>query len=198
MLQLVQDSAMLDPLRRAVHDHVRRVGKEALLEITGAQSLVDRRILQELRGAIAHVLRNAVDHGIEPADERARAGKPARAHLHLALRGEGTTLELDVIDDGRGLDADAIRATAISRGVVSPASAAAMSRDEILGLIWVPGFSTSCEVTSTSGRGVGLDAVRDCVKKLSGTVDVSSRPGRGTTFHFRVPFSLHLRSAARA
>ena len=186
MLQLIQASSMLDPLRRAVHDHARRVGKEALLEIAGAEASVDRRILQELRGAITHVLRNAVDHGIEAPCDRAAAGKPAPA--------DGTDLELAVSDDGRGLDPERIRRVARERGLVSTQELDGMPDEEVLRLIWLPGFSTSGSVTETSGRGLGLDAVHACVASLSGRVEIASVVGRGTTFRFHIPISQYLRA----
>ncbi len=194
MLQLIQASSMLDPLRRAVHDHARRVGKEALLEIAGAEASVDRRILQELRGAITHVLRNAVDHGIEAPCDRAAAGKPARARIHLELTADGTDLELAVSDDGRGLDPERIRRVARERGLVSTQELDGMPDEEVLRLIWLPGFSTSGSVTETSGRGLGLDAVHACVASLSGRVEIASVVGRGTTFRFHIPISQYLRA----
>lgn len=193
MLQLVRASSMLDPLRRAVHDHARRVGKEALLEIAGAQCQVDRRVLQVLRGALAHVLRNAVDHGIESPSERAAVGKPPRGKIVLDLAIRNDIIEVAVADDGRGLDADKIGRTAVARGALLEADRARMAPEALLQLIWHRGFSTSETVTETSGRGVGLDAVRDCVTQLSGTVSVESTLGRGTTMRFRVPVSQHLR-----
>jgi two-component system chemotaxis sensor kinase CheA len=139
---------------------------------------------------LLHVVRNALDHGIEPEAERATARKPAVATLCLRGRREGEHVLVEVEDDGRGMDTARIRNAAIERGIASKEDAAALSEDEVLDLIFVPGFSTAAEVSDVSGRGVGMDAVRTSVERLGGRVQVETRPGAGSTVRFILPFSV--------
>ncbi len=186
-LQVLPASTMLEPFRRAVRDHARKVGIDVVLDIFGADVSADRRILEAVHGPVMHLLRNCIDHGIEPPAERATRKKPKRSRLRLEVEVVASRLHLSVIDDGRGIDPELLRRIAIQRGVVSPDEAESMSDAETLDLIWRAGFSTAASVTMTSGRGVGLDAVRDSILQLHGHVDVSTEQGKGTTFRIEVP-----------
>jgi two-component system chemotaxis sensor kinase CheA len=137
-----------------------------------------------------HLVRNAVDHGIEDAEERIAAGKPARGTLYLNAYHQGTQVVLEVRDDGRGIDLKDLRAQAVSKGIVKADEAQRMSESDALNLIFEPGFSTASTVTEVSGRGVGMDVVRTVLDRLKGTVHVSSGKGRGTTIQLRAPLTL--------
>jgi two-component system chemotaxis sensor kinase CheA len=139
---------------------------------------------------LLHVVRNALDHGIEPAAERESVGKPALATLYLRGRREGEHVLVEVEDDGRGIDAARIRSAAVERGIASMQDVAALSEDEAVDLIFVPGFSTATGISDVSGRGVGMDAVRTSVERLGGRVQVQTRPGAGSTVRFILPFSV--------
>jgi len=172
-------------LERTARDVARSAGKQVRLEILGGALELDRSLLQGLREPLLHLVRNAVAHGLETPEERLRAGKPPEGHILLAARLSGGRVQVSVEDDGRGLDLDAIRARAEAQGWEVPEGAAAVAR-----LIFRQGLSTALQVTSVSGRGVGLDVVRSQVEALRGSVDVSFRPGAGTRFVLDVPLTL--------
>lgn len=189
-LQVVPASTVLDPFRRSVRDHARKVGVEVALDIVGADVTADRRILEGLRGAMVHLLRNAVDHGIEPPDQRKKARKPPRARIRIEVAVSGGRLSVTVSDDGRGMDPEGLRKAAIEKGVITAEEAAQMNEETSLALIWRAGFSTAQRLSETSGRGVGLDAVRESVVELGGRIDLASRVGVGSTFRIQVPLML--------
>jgi two-component system chemotaxis sensor kinase CheA len=135
-------------------------------------------------------VRNAVDHGIEPAEERLAVGKPARGTVHLNAYHQGTQVVIEVRDDGRGIDLDDLRSHAVEKGILKKEELARLTESEVLNLIFQPGFSTAAEVTEVSGRGVGMDIVRTVLDRLKGTVQVSSQKGRGTTIQLRAPLTL--------
>jgi two-component system, chemotaxis family, sensor kinase CheA len=189
-LQVIASSVVLDPFRRSVRDHARKVGVDATLDIVGAEVTADRRILEGLRGPLVHLLRNAVDHAIEPPEERKRAHKPARARVRVEVAVAGSHLTVIVADDGRGMDARHLRAVAVEKEIVTADEADGMSDDAALALVWRSGFSTATQVSETSGRGVGLDAVRESVLALGGRIEVTSRLGVGSTFRIHVPLML--------
>src|SRR6266852_4942970 len=137
-----------------------------------------------------HLVRNAVDHGVEHAEERIAAGKPARGTVYLTAYHQGTQVVIEVRDDGRGIDLAQIRAQAVAKGIVKAEEAQRLSDSEAMNLIFEPGFSTAAEVTEVSGRGVGMDVVRTVLDRLKGTVHVSSTKGRGTTIQLRAPLTL--------
>ena len=172
-------------LERTARDVARSAGKQVRLEMLGGTLELDRSLLQGLREPLLHLVRNAVAHGLETPEERVRAGKPPEGHLLLAARLSGGRVQVSVEDDGRGLDLAAIRARAEAQGWEVPEDAAAVAR-----LIFRQGLSTALQVTSVSGRGVGLDVVRSQVEALRGGVDVSFRPGAGTRFVLDVPLTL--------
>lgn len=189
-LQVVPASTVLDSFRRSVRDHARKNKVEVALDIVGSEVTADRRILEGIRGAMVHLLRNAVDHAIESPAERKRAGKNARAHIRVDVSVSGSQLTIDVKDDGRGIDPAKLRQKAVEQRLLSAGDAAKLTDDEATALIWRPGFSTAEQISETSGRGVGLDAVRDAITALGGRIDVQSRHGEGTTFRLAVPLLL--------
>jgi two-component system chemotaxis sensor kinase CheA len=146
-------------------------------------------MIDALGDPLMHMIRNAIDHGIEPAPERTKKGKTATGQLHVGAQRIGTQLVIELRDDGRGLDPAKLMRTAVERGVLSP-SVTLCDRDAFA-LIMRPGFSTAQVVSDLSGRGVGMDVVRDAVDKLGGTIDIDSRLGEGTTFTIRLPFRTH-------
>jgi two-component system chemotaxis sensor kinase CheA len=162
------------------------------LRIEGEATEADKTIVEALFEPLLHVLRNAVDHGVEAPDVRVTAGKLELAEITLAARREGDQVVIEVSDDGNGIDPAAIRAAAVVRGVLSAEEAAALADAAALELIFAPGFSTRNDVTDLSGRGVGMDAVRIGVERLGGKVSVQSRPSQGTLVRFDLPFSVML------
>jgi two-component system, chemotaxis family, sensor kinase CheA len=175
---------------RVVRDVAKQVGRDVALELSGQNTDLDKGILDALAEPLMHLVRNAVDHGIEDAEERIAAGKPARGTLYLNAYHQGTQVVLEVRDDGRGIDLTQLRSQAVSKGIVKAEEAQRMSDTETLSLIFEPGFSTAASVTEVSGRGVGMDVVRTVLERLKGTVHVSSNKGRGTTIQLRAPLTL--------
>jgi two-component system chemotaxis sensor kinase CheA len=189
-IRLMPAGTIFMPLERLVRDLARQTGKEARLELSGTDTEVDRRILDELRDPLMHMVRNTVDHGLESPEERRRAGKPAQGCLKLSAVQRGDRIQLVVEDDGRGLDVEAIRATAIRRNLLTPERAEQIDQAALIDLIFHPGFSTREVVSELSGRGVGMDVVRDHVNRLSGDIRVQTTPGVGTTFTLTAPLTL--------
>lgn len=189
-LQVVPASSVLDPFRRSVRDQARKAGVEVALDIVGAELTADRRILEGLRGALVHLLRNAVDHGIESPADRKKARKPARARVRIEVAVTGSHLLVIVADDGRGIDPDELRKAAVAKEILTSEEAAALDEESSLSLVFRAGFSTASKLSETSGRGVGLDAVRESVIALGGRIELSSRKGQGTTFRIHVPLML--------
>lgn len=181
---------ILEPLQRMVRDLSRQLGKEARLSVVGAEVSLDRRLLEKLQGALVHILRNAVDHGLESPAQREKAGKHTEGALTLRVEQQGNLLYLEASDDGGGIDVQAVRKVAEQRGVVAPEESARMNDNQLRDLIFRPGFSTRSEVSDTSGRGVGLDAVRAAVESLQGRIEVSSVRGQGTRFVLTLPVDL--------
>ena len=175
---------------RMVRDLARQQGKQIELIIEGRDTKVDKRILEEIKDPLLHLIRNAIDHGIETPEERAILGKPATATIILRGYQTGNSVAIELVDDGRGLNLDSIRNTAIRRNVRTSEQLAAMSESEIQSLIFASGFSTRTEVTELSGRGVGLDVVRANVEKLKGAIQVTSTSGNGCKFQIRLNTSL--------
>lgn len=166
------------------------LNKPADLAIEGEETEADKAIVEMLFEPLLHVLRNALDHGIEDSPTRAAQGKPPVATVMLSARREGDHVVVEIIDDGRGIDVARVRQVALERNVVAPDMLAAMSDEEVTSIVFAPGFSTATQVTGVSGRGVGMDAVRAAVERLSGHVGIESRPGQGTTVRFTLPFSV--------
>jgi len=175
---------------RIVRDVARLRNKDVGLEIAGQNTDLDKGILDALADPLAHLVRNAADHGIETAAEREAAGKPAHGTICLNAYHDGDQVVIEVSDDGRGLDREKIVRRAAERGIVSAEAASQLNESEALQLIFTPGLSTADEVTEISGRGVGLDVVKSALENLKGSVELESLPGKGTTFRLLVPLTL--------
>jgi two-component system chemotaxis sensor kinase CheA len=175
---------------RVVRDVAKHCGKDVALELAGENTDLDKGILDALAEPMTHIVRNAVDHGIESSEARIASGKGARGTISLNAYHQGTQVVIEVRDDGHGLDLDRIRKQAIQKGLVKAEEARRLLDSEVTNLIFEPGFSTASEVTEVSGRGVGMDVVRTVLDRLKGTVQVISHPGQGTTIQLRVPLTL--------
>jgi two-component system, chemotaxis family, sensor kinase CheA len=183
------DSA-LAPFGRMVRELGRATGKRVRLEIRGGETEVDRDVLEAIKDPVMHLLRNAVDHGVELPEERSALGKVPEAKLVIEAKSRGGALELELADDGRGVDAAAVAKAALERDLIGAEQLAQMGAEEVLGLVFSDGFSTSREVGEVSGRGVGLSVVRGTVEKLGGRVTLDTKPGRGSTFRLVLPLNL--------
>jgi len=190
--RLLPLTGILSGFPRAARDLAREQGKDVECEVKGGEAGVDKAILLSLNDPLVHLVRNAVDHGIEAPDGRERAGKPRAGRLVITARIEGDQLVLSVEDDGRGLDPERLRAVALSRALAPPGQIAALSREGLRELIFLPGFTTRDAAGEISGRGVGLDVVRRKMIELGGSAVVESEPGRWTRFTLRLPQSLAL------
>jgi two-component system chemotaxis sensor kinase CheA len=179
-----------DRLPRAARDLARRTGKQVDVTVSGADIEIDRALLEDLGDPILHVLRNAVDHGIEPAAERIAAGKSATGRVALTARRERDRVVVEISDDGRGMDPHRLRESAVARGALSAEAAAALPDREALLLACLPGVSTAREVTDVSGRGVGMDAVKRVVEAVGGSLEIESEAGKGTRLTLRLPLTV--------
>lgn len=183
---------------RMIRDLARSLGKAVSFQVRGGSVAVDRDILRKLEAPLNHILRNCVDHGLEPPRERRAAGKPEKGQVVLEARHHAGMLTVEVRDDGRGIDLRRLRRRVVERKLATESMAASLSEAELLEFLFLPGFSTAREVTEVSGRGVGLDVVRTMVQEVSGTVRVHSQPGQGTTFRLHLPVTLSVIRAALA
>ncbi len=174
--------------RRLVHDLARDLHKEVELTLEGADTELDKSVIDQLNDPLMHLIRNSMDHGIEPPEARLAAKKRSGATIHLSARHSGASVLISVADDGGGIDAAAVRERAIEKGLV--AADAQLTEAEIFDLILAPGFSTARQVTDVSGRGVGMDVVRRKVDALRGTIEIASKPGSGTSVTLRLPLTL--------
>src|SRR6266852_343763 len=189
-IRMVHVEQLFRRFPRLLRDVAKQCGKDVALELSGQNTDLDKSILDALAEPLMHLVRNAVDHGVEHAEERIAAGKPARGTVYLTAYHQGTQVVIEVRDDGRGIDLAQIRAQAVAKGIVKAEEAQRLSDSEAMNLIFEPGFSTAAEVTEVSGRGVGMDVVRTVLDRLKGTVHVSSTKGRGTTIQLRAPLTL--------
>ena len=180
---------------RIVRDLAAACKREVHLEITGGDTELDRGLLEAVKDPLTHLVRNAVDHGIEPAEERVAAGKPAKGVLTLRAYHSGGQVVVEVADDGRGVDTDRVAAKALEKGLRTVEQLDAASHPDLLQLLFVPGFSTAAAVTNVSGRGVGMDVVRTKVEAIGGTVDIDSTLGVGTVWRLRIPLTLAIMPA---
>ena len=173
-----------------VRNLARESGKEVNFIIDGKQTELDKTVIEQIYDPLVHLLRNAVDHGIEAPEERVRLGKPPKGQIRLSSRHYENNVIIVVADDGRGIDPERLKQKAIQKGICSEKEAAAMSDEQAIRLIFAPGFSTAAKVTDVSGRGVGMDVVKEHVQRLRGMVDVSTNLGAGTTFRIQMPLTL--------
>ncbi|HVP60127.1 MAG TPA: chemotaxis protein CheA [Myxococcaceae bacterium] len=183
-------AVVTDQLPRAARDLARKRGKDVEITVTGAEIEIDRAILDAIAEPLLHLLRNAVDHGIESAEVRVTAGKPPRGQLRISVRRTRERVVLELEDDGRGMDPQKLRAAAVARGKLGPEAAARLSPRDALLLACLPGVSTATDVDDVSGRGVGMDAVKRSVESLGGALELDSQPGRGTRVTLRLPLTV--------
>lgn len=175
---------------RVVRDLSVQCGKQVRIEMEGKETELDKTIIEAIKDPVTHLVRNAVDHGIELPEVRIVAGKPGEGRLLLRAFHEGGQVNIEIIDDGAGLNLDRIRQKAVEHGLITQDQAVRLTDRNVSQLIFAPGFSTAATVTNVSGRGVGLDVVKTNVEKIGGTVDVQTRPGDGTTFKLKIPLTL--------
>ncbi|HTQ82083.1 MAG TPA: hybrid sensor histidine kinase/response regulator [Pseudolabrys sp.] len=180
---------------RIVRDLAGELGKQIDLDMQGAETELDRQVLDLIKDPLTHMVRNSADHGLERPDERRALGKPERGRIRLSAYHEGGHIIIQIADDGRGLNTERIKAKAIAQGLVSEAEAAKLPESQIHKFIFVPGFSTAAEVTSISGRGVGMDVVRTNIDQIGGTIDVKSVAGEGASFTLKIPLTLAIVAA---
>ncbi len=175
---------------RVVRDLAMACGKEVRIEMEGKETDLDKTIIEAIKDPLTHLVRNSVDHGIEPPEVRRQRGKPAEGRLFLRAFHEGGQVNIEIADDGAGIEPEKLKRKALERGLISQEQAARMAEREALNLIFLPGFSTAAKVSNISGRGVGMDVVKTNIEKIGGTVDLHSQPGRGTTIKIKIPLTL--------
>ncbi|HEY1796732.1 MAG TPA: ATP-binding protein [Stellaceae bacterium] len=194
-LRVVPVDLIFNRFPRVVRDLAARQGKAVELLLEGRDVRIDKSMVDALADPLLHMVRNAVDHGIETTEERRAAGKPERARVILRASQRGGEIDIEIADDGRGLDAEAIRVKAVDRGLATAAQARTLGESEIFQFIFAAGLSTAAAVTETSGRGVGMDVVLTTVRRLNGDIAIRSEPGKGTTFTLTLPVSAALQNA---
>src|SRR5690606_31796009 len=186
-VRMVPLGQTFDRLARAVRQVAREHGKDVRLVVSGADTEIDKLIVEELTDPLLHIIRNAVDHGIERAEARLAAGKPETGTLALNAYQKGSHVVIEIEDDGAGIDPARILSHAIARGLLTEESGSDMTAEELRQIIFQPGFSTAAEVTDLSGRGVGMDVVKTNIARLGGVIDVHSQVGIGTEFTLTLP-----------
>ncbi len=190
-MRMLPLAIVLEPAARQVRELARSLGKQVECRIQGAGIELDRQMIDKLADPIVHLVRNAIDHGLELPEARLAVGKPAQGRLLLSARQDGRWAVIEIADDGRGIVLEEVRAQAARKGLLDADRAAVLNEQETIDLLFLPGFSTSGQISELSGRGVGLDVVRQTVlDELQGTIVVETRPGAGTTFTLRMPLSL--------
>jgi two-component system chemotaxis sensor kinase CheA len=175
---------------RMMRDLAKKLGKQIDFRVSGNETEIDKTVIERIRDPLVHLLRNSLDHGMETPEQRARAGKPAEGVIELSAYHEQGHIVIKVQDDGRGVDAEKIKASAVSKGLITPEAAALMDHAEALRLIFLPGTSTKDQATEVSGRGVGLDIVRTNIEAINGFIQIETQPGQGATFTMRLPLTL--------
>jgi two-component system chemotaxis sensor kinase CheA len=173
-----------------VHDLARSSGKKVALQLRGEDTELDKMVIERIADPLIHIIRNAVDHGLEIAEERRRKGKSETGKLVLSAYHESNHVVIEIEDDGRGVDLERIKAKAIEKGLIGESTASQLSDREIINLILIPGFSTADTITHTSGRGVGMDVVKKNIEKLNGTLEVDTTPGLSTRIRIKIPLTL--------
>ncbi|QDH35942.1 chemotaxis protein CheA [Porphyrobacter sp. YT40] len=191
-MRMQRIETLFGALPRLIRDLSAELGKQVMVDLDGGDVELDREMIETIRDPLTHILRNAIDHGIEAPAARLANGKREIGLIAIAARQSGNTISIVIADDGRGLDEERIAAKAIATGLVSAAERAQMSRDRVLNLIFEPGFSTAETVSNVSGRGVGLDVVRQNLERVGGSIKVTSVPGEGTTFSLQIPLTLSI------
>jgi two-component system chemotaxis sensor kinase CheA len=187
-LRMTPLSSIMGRFRRLTHDLATTTGKDFDFIVEGEETELDKTVVERLTDPLVHMLRNSVDHGLEDPETRRKAGKPERGQVILSASHAGAEVVIEIIDDGRGMNEEAIRKRAIERGLITEDSD--MARRDLLKLVLEPGFSTAAQVTALSGRGVGADVVKQAIESLNGTIEIESEPGEGTVFTMRLPLTL--------
>ena len=175
---------------RLARDLARQLGKDVELELTGEATEIDKTMIEDLNDPLVHLVRNAVDHGVESAEQRAAAGKPSKSIVQLSARQEGDHVLISITDDGRGMSPEILRSKAVQKGLITEEEASVLNEEQSLGLVFMPGFSTKDEISSVSGRGVGMDVVNTNIQKLKGRIEIKSVPGKGSMFVIILPLTL--------
>ena len=189
-LRMLPIARIFTKYRRTVRELGQTLGKQVRLELHGEDTELDKILVEQLDDPLMHLVRNAVDHGIEPPEARERAGKPREGVLGLHAYHRGNQMVIEIRDDGGGISPDKLRAKAIEKGLITAEQAAALDDRAALDIIFRPGFSTAARISEVSGRGVGMDVVREAISRLKGSIEVTSRPGQGSTFTLRLPLTL--------
>jgi two-component system chemotaxis sensor kinase CheA len=175
---------------RLARDLARQLGKEVDLILSGEETELDKTMIEDLNDPLVHLVRNAVDHGAESTEERLAAGKPPHTTVKLSAEQMGDHIRIEITDDGRGMDADVLRRKAVEKGLIDAESANGLDERQCLQLIFMPGFSTKDQISSVSGRGVGMDVVRTNILRINGRIDITSEPGVGTRISISLPLTL--------
>jgi len=188
--RMVKIGKVFNRFPRVIRDLSKMTGKKVRLEIVGEETELDKTLIEEINDPLVHMVRNSVDHGIEPPEEREKIGKDPTGTIVLSAEQEGNNIIISIEDDGRGIDPEKIKAKAIEKGIITPEKAEELSRNDILNLIFAPGFSTAQKVSNVSGRGVGMDVVKTNVTKLRGIINIETEPGKGSKFIIKLPITL--------
>jgi two-component system, chemotaxis family, sensor kinase CheA len=188
--RMVPIAKVFNRIPRLVRDLAKETGKEVELHLSGEETELDKSIIEELTDPLIHIIRNAIDHGIETPQERTANGKSVKGRIDLRAEHEGNHIIITSNDDGRGIDLERLKKKAVEKGLLTVAHAQEISKQETLNLIFLPGFSTAATVTSLSGRGVGMDVVRTNIQKLKGSIEIVSEVGKGTSFRLKLPLTL--------
>jgi len=188
--RMIPVAKVFNRLPRLVRDLMKETGKQVDLQMSGEETELDKTIIEELTDPLIHIIRNAVDHGIENPDVRQAAGKPAAGTVSVSAEHEGNHIVIRVVDDGKGMDTAKLRARAVEKGILTEAQAREMTDHDALNLIFIPGFSMAAAVTNISGRGVGMDVVRTNISRLKGIIEIASEVGKGSSFTIKLPLTL--------
>ncbi|MBI2517621.1 MAG: chemotaxis protein CheA [Opitutae bacterium] len=187
-LRMIPIKPTFQKMERLARDLARNFGKKVHFQVSGEDTELDRTVVEEIGDPLVHMVRNSLDHGLEPPEERTAGGKGEMGTIHLSAYHQGSNIVIELSDDGRGINPDRIYKKAVEKGIVAPG--AQLTRDEILALIFAPGFSTAEKVTAVSGRGVGMDVVKRNIEKLRGKIEISSEVGKGSTFKIKLPLTM--------
>ncbi len=188
--RMVQVGKVFNKFPRVVRDISKELNKNVELIIEGAETELDKSVVEEINDPLVHIIRNAIDHGIEPSEERIKAGKPEKGKIVLSAYHEGNYIIIETTDDGKGMDPEFLKKKALEKGLITETEARQMSKEEAFGLIFKPGFSTAQKVSNISGRGVGMDVVKTNIEKLNGIIEIKSELGKGSKFILKIPLTL--------
>jgi len=189
-VRMVPVESVFNRFPRLIRDLSRELNKEINLVMSGQDTELDRTVIDEIGEPLIHLLRNSADHGIEPVEERIKSGKDRAGHIYLTARHDGNNVVIEVRDDGRGIDLEKVRKTAVERGIITEEESVNYGKNELIELLFLPSFSTAEKITDVSGRGVGLDAVKAKIESLGGSIEVDTEPGAGSRFTIRLPLTL--------